>query len=154
MADDIQFKIDIPNLQALMDAFKKAPEIAKPTFDKAFLKAEVVLAQNTNQSTVPYKTTNLIKSFQPKFEPLKLIWFPTALYAPFVELGTRAHEIWPLTKKALFWPGADHPYKHVNHPGTKANPYMERIVQVAQPRITEIFAEALGIILTNISTAQ
>ena len=116
MADDIQFKIDIPNLQALMDAFKKAPEIAKPTFDWAFLESYKAIAISTNDKTVPHKGGWLLRSFIPKFEPMKFTWAPAVNYAAFVELGTQAHDIFPINKKALFWPGADHPYKHVHHP--------------------------------------
>lgn len=45
-------------------------------------------------------------------------------YATDVELGTAAHVILPRNKKALFWPGADHPVARVNHPGTPPNPYL------------------------------
>ena len=43
-------------------------------------------------------------------------------YADHVEFGTDPHEITPTTKEALFWPGADHPVRKVNHPGTPAQP--------------------------------
>lgn len=41
--------------------------------------------------------------------------------APMVMGGTRAHEIRPLGKRALFWPGARHPVASVFHPGTAPN---------------------------------
>lgn len=41
-------------------------------------------------------------------------------YARYLEEGTRPHIIRPKTAKALFWPGARHPVKQVNHPGTPA----------------------------------
>ena len=47
-------------------------------------------------------------------------------YDPYVQLGTKPRVIVPRKKKALYWPGAAHPVKMVNHPGTKANPYMAR----------------------------
>ena len=34
----------------------------------------------------------------------------------------------PKDKKALYWPGAAHPVRKVNHPGSKANDFMGRIV--------------------------
>ena len=43
-------------------------------------------------------------------------------YADHVEFGTDPHEIRPRTKRALWWPGADHPVAKVNHPGTVAQP--------------------------------
>jgi hypothetical protein len=45
-------------------------------------------------------------------------------YATDIELGTRAHVILPRNKKALYWPGADHPVARVNHPGTQPYPYL------------------------------
>ena len=45
-------------------------------------------------------------------------------YALYVEEGTRPHVIRPRNAKALFWPGADHPYGLVNHPGTPAEPFL------------------------------
>jgi hypothetical protein len=45
-------------------------------------------------------------------------------YASDVELGTAAHVILPRNKKALHWPGADHPVARVNHPGTPPMPYL------------------------------
>ncbi|MFF4346807.1 hypothetical protein [Streptomyces sp. NPDC001530] len=45
-------------------------------------------------------------------------------YASDVELGTPPHVILPKNKKALHWPGADHPVRKVNHPGTQPQPYL------------------------------
>ena len=45
-------------------------------------------------------------------------------YARGVEEGTRSHIIRPKNKKALYWKGAKHPVKQVNHPGSKAKPYL------------------------------
>lgn len=45
-------------------------------------------------------------------------------YSVYVELGTAPHVILPKTKKALYWPGADHPVARVNHPGTRPSPYL------------------------------
>ena len=45
-------------------------------------------------------------------------------YAPGVEYGTKAHIIRAKNKKALYWKGAKHPVKQVNHPGSKAKPFL------------------------------
>lgn len=45
-------------------------------------------------------------------------------YAADVELGTAPHVIVPRNKKALYWPGADHPVARVNHPGTAPQPFL------------------------------
>lgn len=61
----------------------------------------------------------------------------TASYAEFVHRGTGLfgpfkHKIFPLTKKALFWPGATHPFKSVK--GQKANPFFTRALQKVRPQ--------------------
>lgn len=52
-------------------------------------------------------------------------------YDIMVQEGTKSHPIYPSKKKALYWPGAAHPVKMVNHPGTKPNRYMARGLQRA-----------------------
>jgi hypothetical protein len=44
--------------------------------------------------------------------------------ALWMEEGTKPHVIRPKNAKALFWPGAEHPYALVNHPGTLAQPFL------------------------------
>lgn len=60
-------------------------------------------------------------------------------YAPFVEFGTAPHTIRANDAQALFWKGADHPVKAVNHPGTPEQPFMrparDRIAQVLPRKI-------------------
>ena len=45
-------------------------------------------------------------------------------YAIIVEKGSKPHIIRPKNKKALYWKGATHPVKQVNHPGSKAKPFL------------------------------
>jgi HK97 gp10 family phage protein len=51
-------------------------------------------------------------------------------YAADVEYGTKPHVILPKNKKALYWPGASHPVSKVNHPGTRAQPFMRPAVEM------------------------
>lgn len=46
-------------------------------------------------------------------------------YAKGVEEGTRPHIIRAKNAKALYWKGANHPVKQVNHPGSKAKPFLK-----------------------------
>lgn len=52
-------------------------------------------------------------------------------YAEDVENGTPPHVILPKNGKALYWPGARHPVARVNHPGTRAQPFMGPAVAMA-----------------------
>lgn len=54
-------------------------------------------------------------------------------YGVHVEFGTHAHVIEPRRKKALYWPGAQHPVKRVHHPGTAPHPFMGPAVESVRP---------------------
>ena len=62
-----------------------------------------------------------------------------APYALYVIKGTDPYviDIYPVNAKALYWPGADHPVKHVqvHHPGIKGNDYFQTGLDNAQSEI-------------------
>lgn len=62
-------------------------------------------------------------------------------YGRFLEEGTPPHVIRPKNKKALFWNGAAHPVKKVNHPGTKAYPIIEDTLRGNKSRLMKDVAE-------------
>jgi len=151
---DGTFTVSIPNLSQLVAAFQQAPQTAAPILQRALSASQAILAKYTTKSTVPWRTGFLVQTFQAQLTTGMLRWFPTASYAPFVEFGTKPHIITAKNAKALYWPGAAHPVKSVNHPGTKPNPFMERIVAAAQPEITATFGTALTQIVQAIAATQ
>ena len=78
-----------------------------------------------------------------------------AEYALFVDQGTRPHMIYPrgvatyhagrkLTSgSALWWPGAEHPYRAVHHPGTKGQFFVDKSFNELKPLIPGHFLKAL-----------
>ena len=64
-------------------------------------------------------------------------------YAICVEKGTKAHIIRPKNKKALYWKGATRPVKYVNHPGSKAKPYLEPAFEQEKDKFVENLKEAI-----------
>lgn len=64
-------------------------------------------------------------------------------YASDVEFPTRPHQIRPRRAKALSWPGAQHPVRMVNHPGTKGAHMFERTAASEQAAIIGIFQRRL-----------
>lgn len=68
-----------------------------------------------------------------------------APHAKFVLFGTRPHVIRPKTKKALRWagPGGFVFAKRVNHPGSKADPYLETARDKALAGFERIVSEQL-----------
>ena len=64
-------------------------------------------------------------------------------YAVIVEKGSKAHVIRPKNKKALYWKGATRPVKQVNHPGSKAKPYLEPAFESEKDKFIENLKEAI-----------
>ena len=74
-----------------------------------------------------------------------------AEYAEYVNYGTQPYDIYPkgegtyhagmkLTSgSALWWPGAEHPVRHVRHPGIQAKHFVEDSIEQTLPRIQEFF---------------
>lgn len=56
-------------------------------------------------------------------------------YGKYLEEGTPPHIIRPKNKKALYWRGAAHPVKKVNHPGTKGYPVIEDTLRGNKERL-------------------
>ena len=64
-------------------------------------------------------------------------------YASMVEFGTKPHIIRAKNKKALYWKGASHPVKQVNHPGSKAKPYLIPAFESEKDKFIENLKEAI-----------
>lgn len=73
-------------------------------------------------------------------------------YASYHQFGTKAHEIKARLKKALFWNGAAHPVKKVQHPGLPARPFFPfdssgRMTMPAQEAIRKAALGAIEVLL-------
>jgi hypothetical protein len=147
----MEFSVQIVGLDALVAKLREAPAIAAPILQRALSASQAILAKHTVKGVVPWRTGFLVQSFRAEMTPGMLKWFPTASYAPFVEFGTKPHVILPKDKKALYWPGAAHPVRKVNHPGTKPNAFMERVVAASQDEINGQFGTALQAITAAIA---
>lgn len=147
----MEFSVQIVGLDQLLARLRQAPSIAAPILQRALSASQALLAKYTRKGVVPWRTGFLVQSFRAEQTAGMLRWFPTASYAPYVEFGTAPHVILPKEKKALYWPGAAHPVRRVNHPGTRANPFMERIVSTSQREIDATFGTALSQIVAAIA---
>jgi hypothetical protein len=169
-----EFELTIPELPKLRKAFAAFPSIAGPILQKALLGSQFAFQKHTlKHDPVPWKTGNLLQSFRFKMGTLQARWGPTASYAPFVEFGTKPHIIRPVKAKVLAWGGrATGQYvtsasgkqyykggkggsvtfaRQVKHPGTRAQPYMDKIVKNAEPDINNLFKEAGDNVLREIA---
>jgi hypothetical protein len=143
----MEFVIEVQGLSELTARFAEAPNIVAPILQRTLAASLAILATQTNKSTVPFRTGFLLQSFGQRLGALQGTWGPSINYGvsydTAVEFGTKPHTILPKNKKALYWPGAAHPVKSVNHPGTRPNPYMERIVAASKDLINAQFGTAL-----------
>jgi len=175
MANNSAFQIKVENLSKLTGALKRYPSIAEPILQKAIEGTGFVFQKNTMRNNpVPYRTGNLLMSFRFRSKPGEARWSPTANYAQFVEFGTRPHVIMPRNRKMLRWnAGSGGRYvtsrsgrqryqsgqssfvfaQKVNHPGTRAQPFMGKIVERSQDEVTRLFGQAGDIITRNIAAA-
>ena len=64
-------------------------------------------------------------------------------YAPILEFGARPHVITPVKGKALAWPGAKHPVKKINHPGSPPYRVLSNAVHRAVESLEELLAKNL-----------
>lgn len=124
-------------------AFKSAPNTMRSIMNPVLHTAVNILAKYTTKGIVPWKTGRLTQSFIATYGDLMAMWRPTVNYAMFVHEGTAPHVILPVNKKALYWKGAAHPVKKVNHPGSKGNPFMPRILQNSQSDIDALMQQGL-----------
>lgn len=137
----MDFTITIENREQLAAAFADAPSIVAPILQRALSASQAMLGKYTTKGIVPWRTGFLTQSFQATIEALTLRWYPTASYAPYVEFG---HKQTP----GRYVPALG---KRLVASSVAGNPFMERIVQNAQPDITAVFGQALEQIVRAIA---
>ena len=121
----------IPQLRARIEAI---------TPNRNLLQKVALLAVREQKLLAPRKTGNLSRTIRlGALTPTRAETVATAHYAAYVERGTRPHEIRPRNRKALRWAadgasarlsgtprtgGRVRFAKRVQHPGTRAQPFM------------------------------
>jgi hypothetical protein len=70
---------------------------------------------------------------------VSMTWTSDVPYAGFVVEGTQPHPIYPVNVRALHWDSIF--AAHVNHPGTKPNPFPERAIDRLLPEMTSSLGE-------------
>ena len=145
-----EMRVTIPRLPELRKKFKKFPVWIAAGLSTAIKISAWEITRSVQQET-PVKTRALKRSIIPRFSHLRAVIEPRAKYAIFVHEGTRPHIIRPIRKKALYWKGALHPVMSVQHPGTKRNPFMERGLENAKPKVDEIFKVTIDKVLKKVA---
>ena len=95
----------------------------------------------SNKSVV---TGHLRRSIATKMGDLEAtIHTSNVKYAVIVEKGSKAHVIRPKSKKALYWKGGKRPIKLVNHPGSRAKPFLIPALESEKDKFIENLKEAI-----------
>ena len=140
-------RIDYSDLSKLTVSLKKLSDeteinVSKVIKDSAFNIQRNAMSNLANNGSV--KTGHLRRSISVNMGNLEAtIHTSNVKYAVMVEKGTKAHVIRPKNKKALYWKGASHPVKQVNHPGSKAKPYLIPAFEKEIPYFVENLKEVV-----------
>lgn len=132
-----QFDVKIEGLDTLVRHFKKAPQITEPIFQKAIEASQFVLQKhNLKDNPTPWRTGNLLQSFNFEMGRLYGRYYPTAHYALAVHEG---HKQTP----GRFVPAIG---KRLVQDYVPGNPFMPKIAERAQPEINDLMLEAANMI--------
>lgn len=142
----MEFKVDYTDVQRFnVEIGKKLtqfPREVEQAIRKSTLSIEKQAKTNlTNNGSV--KTGHLRRSITHRVSTIEGVVSANTKYAEGVEKGTKPHVIRAKKKKALYWQGASHPVKVVNHPGSKAKPYLIPALKAEQPKFIQNLKEAV-----------
>lgn len=135
----MEIKVDIKIKGALLKKLLENPgEVSRKMLWAGMTNlVEEVEARAKNEA--PVKTSNLRRHIVSSVstDGKKGMVAATAKYAAYVHEGTGLfgpfkQRIFPKTKKALFWPGAAHPFKSIK--GMKPNPFFDRALKQIKPQ--------------------
>jgi len=141
-------KFKIKNIKEIEDAFKKAPEKMTKELGKAIDKV-ITKIEGTAKREAPVNKQggggNLRQSISSKMSGVaRGIVSVDADYAGYVHEGTRPHIIRIRNKKVLANKRTNNVFgKVVHHPGTKANPFLQRAIDKSSSFIDKQFEGAV-----------
>jgi hypothetical protein len=134
---------DLYNFSVKLDKKASNNQNVKEAIRKSTLSIESKAKSNltSNGSVV---TGHLRRSVTHKLNNTEgIVHTSNVKYARGVEEGVKPHIIRPKNKKALYWAGAKHPVKSVNHKGSKAKPYLIPAFEEEKPKFMENLKEAI-----------
>ena len=140
-------KIDTNEIDKFAVELIKLSEESRDNVQKAVKKSAFNIESQAKKNLASNKsvvTGHLRRSISTKMGDLEAtIHTSNVKYAVIVEKGSKAHVIRPKNKKALYWKGAKRPVKMVNHPGSKAKPYLIPAFESEKDKFIENLKEAI-----------
>ncbi len=106
----------------------------------------VIRGEALGKAEVPVKRGGLRRSLTHRVEAggNRGVVGTNLTYARSVHDGSKPHVIRPKRAKGLFWPGARHPVRIVNHPGNRPNPYFDRAASKLRPEAEREMQRAMN----------
>ena len=140
-------KINVDEIDKFAVELTELSEKSRDNVQKAIKKSAFNIEANAKKNLASNKsfvTGQWRRSIATKMGDLEAtIHTSNVKYAVIVEKGSKAHIIRPKNKKALYWKGAKRPVKLVNHPGSKAKPYLEPALESEKDKFIENLKEAI-----------
>ena len=125
----------------------KLSEESRGNVQKAIKKSAFNIEANAKKNLAANKsvvTGHLRRSVATQMGDLEAtIHTSNVKYAIIVEKGSKPHIIRPKNKKALYGEGAKRPVKLVNHPGSRAKPFLIPAFESEKDKFIENLKEAI-----------
>ena len=140
-------KIDTNEIDKFAVELVELSEKSRDNVQKAIKKSAFNIESQAKKNLASNKsvvTGHLRRSIATKMGDLEAtIHTSNVKYAVIVEKGSKAHVIRPKNKKALYWKGAKRPVKMVNHPGSRAKPFLIPAFESEKDKFIENLKEAI-----------
>ena len=147
------FSMEIKGLDKLAELFKEAPEITTSVYKQALSRSKAILdATRIDSSVVPVRKGELARRWSTNYsDKFTLKTKPDVDYARVVQFGreiarnTTFHRTSAFGRKtrpysfSMMWP--TYPGRH----------YMEKIMGKAEPKVNEVFKDAIRVIIEKLS---
>lgn len=155
----IRISAKIAGVEELQRKFAQVESAVAAEYLARAVVAGALIVQNDAKARVPKRTGTLSRSIHNEVlestRTKAVVGVGTDVeYAAAVEFGSGTFSeapgasrqpitIRPRNKRALFWPGAPHPVKSVQHPGVPARPYLRPAVDENKDAVLREIADTL-----------
>ena len=140
-------KINVDEIDKFAVELTELSEKSRDNVQKAVKKSAFNIESQAKKNLASNKsvvTGHLRRSIATKMGDLEAtIHTSNVKYAVIVEKGSKPHIIRPKNKKALYWEGAKRPVKLVNHPGSRAKPFLIPAFESEKDKFIENLKEAI-----------
>lgn len=148
--------VKVNGLKELTVALKKSPELTVTELNKSIARSIGILQNQTIKEAPVNKVAmggNLRQSIKSAMlSKLSGEVSVEAKYGIYVHEGTAPHTIVARGKTLYNKRSGQFFGKKVNHPGTRANPFLQRAIKVVTPRISALFTEAMNNVFNKIKS--